>query len=234
MSLIGVLTATEQASIEKVIAVFSGPKVDEARNDIFRRWLQKSTAEYLFMTDTDMILPPDVIDRLISYDKDIVGGLCFIADPYLREVKPTIGVLTPHPDGGTYIQLLFDYPQDTLVQCDSTGGACLLIKREVAEKMLQAMGEDHPMPWFAHGMHGDVVIGEDVGFCLKARSLGFEVYVDTGCIVPHVKPQFVGPAEYVLSLSKGTHPHYDERENVPVYQELVNGYVGIGDSESGS
>ena len=215
--------------IDGHISVWSSPKIDEARNSIVKTWLEVKDTDALFMTDTDMVMPPECLEKLISADKDIVGGLCFVADPGLNAVKPSIGVLKK-VKGGTSVLPLWDYPENALVQVDAIGAACMLIKRKVAEDMWEARGKDFAMPWFAHGMHGDVVIGEDIAFCLTARAMGFEVWVDTSLTIFHVKPQFVGPAEYAISLSKDNHPFYDEREGVTTYRRIVHGDTSLDDS----
>ena len=133
-------------------------------------------------------------------------------------VKPVIKVIEENE-----ILVLWDYPTDTLVQVAATGAACVLIKRKVAEGVWQARGKDHPMPWFAHGMHKNVQIGEDVAFCLTAGKVGYEVWVDTGLIIPHVKPRLIADGDYVISLSREDHPNYEYREKVPIYQEILDG-----------
>jgi hypothetical protein len=205
-----------------VIAVMSGPKVDSARNRIFERWLEETTATHLLMVDTDMLIPSETIERLLSYDKDIVGGLAFTGIGQLSSVVPAIRVIT-ETDKGPSIEPLWEYPPDSLTQVAAIGAACMLVKREVAEAMLEARGKDHAMPWFAFGMHNGVEIGEDIAFCLTAGKIGYEVWVDTGFVIPHDKHRFITDSEYVLSLSREDHPYYDLREKVPIYQELLNG-----------
>lgn len=190
------LLQKEWQRVVKVIAILSGPKIDSARNDLFKQWLLTTTADYFFMTDTDMVLPPDTINRLLEADKDIIGGLCFVGHPPQTPVRPTLHVIKPDDKGNVFIDILWDYPRDTLVRVDATGGACMLIRRDVAEKIWVFRGEDHPMPWFAHGMHNKVEIGEDIAFCLTAGKCGFEVWVDTGLIIPHVKPHFLSDNDY--------------------------------------
>lgn len=205
----------------KRIAVFSGPKVDEARNEIMKVWLQETDDDYLLMLDTDMVPPEDTIERLLAHDKDIVGGLCFVAGVG-SAVRPTLHVVREDKDGKPYIDILYDYPRNQLVKVDATGAACILIKREVAEYMWEARGIKHPMPWFAFGMHNGIKIGEDVSFCLTAAKCGFEVYVDTSLEVPHMKMHAYGEKDYVISLTDESHPYYTHREKVPVYQEILN------------
>ena len=217
------LLRKEYHRVPTVISFISGPKVDSARNNVMKEWLTKTTASHLLMVDTDMILPLETIDVLLKADKDIIGGLCFIGNgPYLEKVMPTIRVIRSDDDGKVTIDCLFDYPINTLVKCDATGAACILIKRKVAEDIWEARGKDHPLPWFAHGVHNGVEIGEDVAFCLTAGKLGYEVWVDTGLMIPHVKNRFLTEGEYFLSLSKETHPYYDKRDQVPVYREILD------------
>lgn len=204
------------------VGIFSGPKVDSARNKAFKVWLEETDATHFLFVDTDMVIPRDTIPRLLSHDKDIVGGLCFAGGPN-SVVKPTLHVIQENDEGHPTLELLWDYPPNSLVQVDGTGAACMMVKREVAEKVWEARGRDHRLPWFAHGMHNGVEIGEDIAFCLTAGKCGYEVWVDTGLEVPHVKPVFMGQREYVLSLSQESHPYYTDRESVPIYQDMTNG-----------
>ena len=210
-----------------MISVNSGPKVDAARNDIFKVWLTETDASHMLMVDTDMVLPVDVLDRLLACNKDIASALCFTTGFNGNRVIPAIRVIVESSDGSPTLQPLWDYPVNTLIQVDAIGAACFLVKRKVAEGIWEARGRDHAMPWFAHGMHNGVVIGEDVAFCLTAGKCGFEVWVDTGLVVDHVKPHLYGELDYVFSLSGEGHPHYTERDEVPIYRKLTgNGSFG--------
>lgn len=171
------------------------------------------------MADTDMLLPEDTIDRLLKHDKDIVAGLAFSAGLSGTRVTPNIREIVETDNGSPTIQPIWDYPRDTLLQVDGVGAACLLVKRNVAEVILQARGEDHPAPWFAYGAHNGVLIGEDIAFCLTAMKCGFKIWVDTGLIIPHVKTTAIDDEAYVLSLNMESHPHYDMREKVPVWND---------------
>ncbi len=211
------LLQSEWNRVTKIHSVFSGPKVDQARNQIMKMWLETNT-DYLLMVDTDMVLPPDTLDILLKHNKDIVGGLCFSARDAGSTITPTIRIIENNE-----IKVLWNYPTNSLIQVAATGAACILIKREVAENVWEARGKDHVLPWFAHGMHRNVQIGEDIAFCLTAGKVGYEVWVDTSLVIPHVKPRLVVEGDYVISLSRDSHPNYEFREKVPIYQELLNG-----------
>ncbi len=216
------LLRKEFSRVEQVIQVHSGPKVDDARNELFKAWLQSTNANRLLMVDTDMIPPDNTISRLLGHNKDIVGGLCFSGSGNTT-VKPVIHVVEPDENGKPSINILWNYPPDRLVEVDATGGACMMITRKCAEKVWQARGLNHPMPWFAHGMHNGVRIGEDIAFCLTAQKVGFKTFVDTGLEIPHIKSFSMGHQDYVRSLMSESHPYYNQRSEVPVYQEIMNG-----------
>jgi hypothetical protein len=170
---------------------------------------------HVLMVDTDMVLPADLITRLLADDKDIVGALTFgggvsgIVIPSMRKIvedsqgRPTMGVY-------------WDYPRQELFPVDAHGAAALLVKREVISTVREARGKDHPMPWFAHGMHNNVPIGEDVAFCILAQKCGFEVWCDSRIEVAHHKSYFIGEQEYESSIANERHPYYAESQKVKV------------------
>jgi len=84
------------------------------------------------------------------------------------------------------------------------------------------------MPWFAHGMHNGVPIGEDVAFCLTAMKCGFEVWGDSSVQALHVKPALVGEVDYVRSVNDPRHYLYDKRHEIPIYQKLMGELDGNG------
>ena len=52
--------------LDAVLTYASGPNISTARNQVVREFLDRYTAPWLFMCDTDMVLKPDTIDRLIA------------------------------------------------------------------------------------------------------------------------------------------------------------------------
>lgn len=203
------------------IQVISGPKIDKGRNQLVERWLDETHADYLLMVDDDMVLPIDTAARLMRHRKDIIGGLCFSVS-LTGTMRPSIFQMVERDDGKPALDVMFNYPTDQVIQADGVGGACMMISRKCAREVKKAMG-NHPMPWFAHGLHNGVEIGEDASFCLRAAKVGFSTWVDTGLEIPHIKPATFGEVEYVRSLMSSSHPYYDRRDEVPIYQELTDG-----------
>lgn len=81
------------------------------------------------------------------------------------------------------------YPHD-LVAVDGIGTGFLAIHRNVLTHMFARY--QAPTPWFAEpnmpdGQGGWIHLGEDLGFCLRARALGYPVYLNPAVRVGHTK-----------------------------------------------
>lgn len=146
----------------------------------------ESGCEWLFMVDDDMLCPPDLFYRLAANDKDICAALAFTRNP---DHKPVIYQSYDQFDPVTrnaygFTSYVMNYPRNKLVQCDAVGFGAVLIKTKILEKMKK--------PWF-FGMEGT---GEDVAFCVKARKLGFEVWMDTRIKLGHLGAHTVITEDY--------------------------------------
>lgn len=171
-------------------------QVYAARNTIARNFLQ-SDAEWLFFIDSDMGFEADTVDRLVAAadvkERPIVGGLAFAmksdgAGPmFARRYRcsPTIYSMRGNENEAGFLPM-FDYPRDSLVRCDATGMACVLIHRNVLEGIAEKFGRS----WFRRGpipTKPDDDFGEDLSFCLKATICGFPIHVDTSVKTTHDK-----------------------------------------------
>ncbi|TAK97579.1 MAG: glycosyltransferase [Rhodospirillaceae bacterium] len=158
-------------------------QVDEARNELTKIALQIPEVTHLFWVDDDMVYPPHALKRLLAHDKPIVGGLCHDRrHPY----KPVIARYFDRSwgcDEGAY-GWLFDYPDNELIEVDATGGAFLLVKREVFEGIRSRFGDSWAAWWTPiPEKHGHA---EDLAFCWQAQRAGYSIHVDTGLDIGHV------------------------------------------------
>ena len=169
------------------ISATSGPRLASARNEVVKRFLA-TNREWLWMLDTDMTFGPDTLNELLAVDEPIVGALCFGTES--GQPFPVL-----HRLGEDGMHKVPDYPKDELVEVDATGAACLLVHRDVLEKL--RANDDGLYPWFQEGrtLQGQEV-GEDVAFCLKARELDFPIYVHTGIKTGHVKTHVLNEEFY--------------------------------------
>jgi len=186
----------------------SSANISAGRCQIVRDFLaHPDKPHWLWMVDSDMTFAPDILDRLLQAAdvsaRPIVGGLCFGVRPVKANgVEQFNGVygtqLEAFPTCYTFgeggMVPMWDYPRDEVIRVGSTGAACLLMHRDMlADKRWQ---DGHPLPWFREDVLGDKVVSEDQRFCIRAGSLGYPVYVDTGARTGHVKPVVIDETFY--------------------------------------
>lgn len=182
---------------------FSGANICKARNQMVRDFLDQDRAEWLWILDSDATFPPNALDCLLAdadaTERPIIGALAHqlrgktdehyepvMGDDGLqvREVLPTMYKLEYDSDGG-YV----GYREVTgytlgLNEVDATGCHCLLVHRNVFEKI----ESPHPYRWFREDeIAPETIAGEDIWFCVQARAHGFPIYVDTRLEAGHVK-----------------------------------------------
>lgn len=141
--------------------------VDAARNNLVEFCQRTFTGwDMLFWLDADVVPPTDALDRLLAAEKSIVAGCykLFIDGHEMWSFKESDEWChEPDPQG----------PRRPITQ---TGAGCLLVHREVFERL--------PWPWFkfVHQPMDDtgaiLKTGEDCYFCDQARAAGYELYVD--------------------------------------------------------
>ena len=132
--------------------------IDSNRNVIAKNAVALGD-DYVFAIDSDMMFPPDALERLLAADKDIVGATYARRQPPHRLIgaaKDRVKSLTP--DGG--LQEMIRLP---------TG--MLLIKTKVFKAL--------PYPWFKISYLEDgSTQGEDINFCILAIEHGFDIWCD--------------------------------------------------------
>jgi cellulose synthase/poly-beta-1,6-N-acetylglucosamine synthase-like glycosyltransferase len=132
---------------------------------------------YLLFIDSDMVVPVDLLVRLVSHDKDIVSALAF------KRFKPYEPCIFKKCDRN-HAEFWLDYPKG-LIEIEGVGMACTLIKKEVFEKT--------PKPWF----FPEPIIGEDLSFCVRARENGLKIFCDTELICGHCGLEVITDAHYL-------------------------------------
>lgn len=179
----------------------TGPRITEARSQIVDAFLHAEQVcvdgkhpDWLLMVDSDMVWESDAPFRLIEsanrVKAKIMGGLCIGGGH--AGMFPTLYKLDRLENGELSPSKLTDWPEGDVVKVDATGAACLLVHRDVYLKMAKDHfwlpdGTPEPHPWFIEGRRMGNQYGEDIGFCMRAKASGFDIYVDTAVEFGHMK-----------------------------------------------
>lgn len=141
--------------------------LSKGRQTLVNQALSTGSTHILFL-DSDMSFPADTAFRLLQHDLDIVGA----AYPTRREER------LMNSAQKRWGERLKAGPDDGVVEVDYIGFGVILFRAEVFRRIEK--------PWFPieyRGVDpekGEIWVGEDFGFCEKARAAGYRVHVDAG------------------------------------------------------
>jgi hypothetical protein len=138
--------------------------------------------DYIVMYDDDMLLPPDMILRLIE-DMEAHPVIDILAPLAFMRAAPHYAVMYSVKEGYDPIRKLdyyinhwvIDYPKDKLVECDAVGFGAVVIKMSMVKKMKP--------PYFM----STTATGEDIFFCVNAKKqANARVFMDTRIKLGHL------------------------------------------------
>jgi GT2 family glycosyltransferase len=162
--------------LESDLMVFQGALVDRARNSLVDQMLNHPlNPTHIFFLDADIVPASDTLMQLLRHRLPIVSGL-------YRKRLPPHEPLAFLRKGRALKPIAVKGPR--LKQADVVGGGCLLIRREVFEKIRG--------PWFTSEWRDDGHLSEDFSFCEKARKAGYKILVDTAVKPSHLEPMGIG------------------------------------------
>lgn len=131
----------------------------------------KSAATHVLLLNPDVIINSNDLQKLLKIDGDIVSPIL----KFRRQGEwiYDFGGKVNWVFGRTvHIETASDQRLVTSDQSDYVSGACMLIRREVIEKI----------GFFDEGFF---LYFEDVDFCLRAKRAGFKMAVNPKIVVPH-------------------------------------------------
>lgn len=151
---------------------FYGYQIDQIRN-LIADWAKHY--DYLFSVDSDIVVPEDALEKMISHDLDAVSGV-YIQRLHDRQTvelyyKTNMGHMNYTGD---------DLPRNKLIEVSGFGFGCALIKREVF------LAIDYPHFEYRSALDHKHTLSEDIDFCMKAEEKGFKLYADTSIICDHI------------------------------------------------
>lgn len=157
----------------------------QAENGLIQDCLANPDITHIFMTEMDMMLPPDVLPKLIELDKPIVSGIYFLRN---GRGQPCLfqKILTSRENPYVFSPVT-GFPLDRPFRVDHTGLGCVLIKREVFE---------HPkmeFPWFDLSA---TKYGSDMYFFSKVKWAEIEVWAHPGVMCKQIDYKVEELADY--------------------------------------
>lgn len=213
--------------------------VDKARNSAAEQLL-KSPGQFIWFLDADMVFAPQLVETILrcAFEEcpwaDIVGGYANLrGEPYLPTIDRGSGHWESHDANIGPVEVI------------RTGAACLLVKRQVFERMAYPWFGIRPAPrildclaevdGFARQKYDgknplaqrpewaklmDIAqhvareqsakaktqadfyqtVGEDSGFCDRAKALGFRIVVETRAICGHVDTRTIWPSDHMEAI----------------------------------
>ena len=148
----------------------------DGRNMI-RNVFLKHQYDALLFVDSDVMLQPDALKRLLSHDKDVVMGV-YLHNTIIDGVQHILPVvyLFHDKEKGLLRQLRQDEAiEGRLIEAAAGGMGCVLITKSVMEKA----------PPF-HTLSKSSTGGEDAAFYKDACTAGFAIFCDTSVKCLHV------------------------------------------------
>ena len=167
-----------------------------AQNLIFEQ-LVAQPYDYLFLVDSDLHPPDDIIDKLISHDKDIIKAPVWHYDPISLEIHADI---TKKED----MIRRYNCPTGGVEKIFTSSFSCLMIKRRVLERFIQK-GETFTL--WSPLIHPQFKASQsDSIFFAKTRAFGFDAWVDWSLrdVVHHKIVDLGGPVldKYFINRAK--------------------------------
>ena len=153
----------------------TGSNITGNCNDVCKRM----QGDWVWLIGDDHAFAPDLLERLVLRDVDVVAPLCLQrATPFPIVVYD--GEDEDASEEGTH-RLHRNLPETGIHEVYACGGAGMLVKRHV----LEAIGE----PYFeTFGKQN-----EDLEFCRKIRDAGFKIHVDCDALLGHIGNMIVWP-----------------------------------------
>ena len=130
--------------------------------------------------DSDMVFPPDILQKLESHSMHMVTGL------YVRRHDPVTPVIYDmldeperKPDGRLEknIHEYADYPRNSFFPVAGCGFGCVLTSTKLLKDVWDHFGPAFtPYPW----------AGEDISFCYRVNQLGYQIHCDSTISCGHI------------------------------------------------
>ncbi len=162
-------------NINFTFKIFKQQGIDNARNCAVKDFLS-SNYEFLFFVDSDIVMNGQTILKLLRKKKKVVSAITRLAPDLVNafyKVKRSHVFRSGYRN--YFLGQIVKLPRDSnnLILVDAVATACLLIHRDVFEKLRK--------PYFLGST------SEDLYFCRKLNKAGIPIYLAFDVRVGHVK-----------------------------------------------
>ena len=161
-------------------AVTKSSLVYSARNSLVKQAIEKGYDRILWL-DSDMAFDSDLLAKLSAH---IDNGCEYVSGLYFKRTYPTEPVLYKSieqrqaEDGLSTDALVYaDYPKDQLFEVAATGFGAVMMTTDLAKRVYDEYG----LPFSP-----TLGLGEDLSFCLRAKSVGAKLYCDSSIKLKHI------------------------------------------------
>lgn len=168
---------SESYQLDNIIYA-QGCYLHDNRNRMVSNFLA-TDSEWLLQIDTDIVFDINIIDNLLALANR--KNSKFVSAWYMNIVQ------------GKYIPMLYTEKENQLhyvlpslgpdIQVDACGLACVMIHREVFEKLNNGTSQG----WFYFIEKNNKLVSEDLTFSLNARQAEYEIWVDSNLKLKHMK-----------------------------------------------
>lgn len=203
MAVTAIMNAVSEPRL-KAVTSGSSARINRARTSMIQDFLDMPDhIEWLWLVDTDMVLPVDALSRLLetaeTQNRKLVGGLAYIWQADTGRLLPSIihdattiseDRLADNPGAQERYGFIWNDPppdEPRFVEAMATGAFCLLVHRSVLKAMQD--NSDRTYPWFDEIDEGNGrVIGADLRFFERAYEItGEKPLIDTHVRCGHIK-----------------------------------------------
>jgi len=142
---------------------------------------RRNNCTHVCFIDDDMAFKPDVLDKLLRHDVDVVSGL------YFQRTYPHQPLVFDSfdEDGNAFFIYLDDNKPEGLINIVAAGLGFCLIKLDVFDRLQKPyfrLGELDPEQW-----------SDDIGFFYRLYRLGIKCYCDLDCRIGHIGTMVIWP-----------------------------------------
>jgi len=148
----------------------------KSRNDLADLAV-KAGADFVLWLDSDVVFPSTLlVDLMADIDgRDMVTGIYHMRRPPFKPViwkKLKMGLIPQDNESEDWD----DYPKDGLFEIDGCGFGCVLMRTDILQPIVDRYHDLFaPLPGY----------GEDLSFCIRAKSLGFRMFADPKIQIAH-------------------------------------------------